>query len=93
MDKRAFLDYLAFLAASAENLKLEPAAYGQIRLIDAAARIIELAHEHNILRDDDLDDIAKDIHENMFLLMTDPEGFDALLKRTNVKLAGMVEKN
>ena len=93
MDKRAMLDYVAFLSASADNLKLEPASYGQLRLIDAVARIIDLMRNQDILQDDELDSIAKDIHENMFSLMTDPEGFDTLLKRTNISLAGIVAKN
>jgi len=90
---RAFLDFLAFLAASSDNLRNEPPVYGELRLIDALGRAIELFRARGILSDSALDEIEADIEENKFYVMSDPEAFHALLKRTNAALAKIVSEN
>lgn len=91
--QRDLLEYIAFLVSSAENLQMEPATYGPLRLIDAAERVIALFERLNMLDDPQLSALAQDIHQNKFSCMDEPEAFSEMLKHANLQLAKIVKNS
>jgi hypothetical protein len=82
---------LSFLVSSARGCVDEPALYGSLRLIDAAARLIDIMQGEGLVNDD-LIRLRELIKEKMDLVMYDEEGFVEFLDYVSQELVRIVKK-
>jgi len=82
---------LAFLITSARGCVDEPPLYGPLRLVDAAARLIEIMKEEGKATPEVLE-LQKLIEEKKDLVMYDEEGFINFLDDLSKKLAKIIKK-
>ena len=82
---------LAFLITSARGCVDEPPLYGPLRLVDAAARLIEIMEKEGKATLELLE-LQKLIEEKKDLVMYDEEGFIEFLDDLSKKLAKIIKK-
>jgi hypothetical protein len=82
---------LSFLVSSARGCVDEPALYGSLRLIDAAARLIDIMQEEGLVNDD-LIRLRELIKEKMDLVMYGEAGFVEFLDYVSQELVKIVKK-
>ena len=82
---------LAFLITSARGCVEEPPLYGPLRLVDAAARLIEIMEKEGKATPELLE-LQKLIEEKKDLVMYDEEGFVEFLDDLSKKLAEIIKK-
>ena len=84
----AAFELLSYLVSSAQLLLHEPAAYGSLRLVDAASRLARLAAEEAPGESQAfLQDLHARIEEGKVLLMSDQEAYAAFLDEVVRKVA------
>jgi len=81
---------LSFLITSARGCVDEPKLYGPLRLIDAAARLIDVMEAEGKINDD-LRKLRDLIREKMYLVMYDEEGFIKFLDEASRELAKIIK--
>ncbi len=81
---------LSFLITSARGCVDEPKLYGPLRLIDAAARLIDVMEAEGKVNDD-LRRLRDLIREKMYLVMYDEEGFIKFLDEVSRELAKIIK--
>lgn len=82
---------LSFLVSSARGCVDEPLLYGSLRLVDAAARLIDIMEEEG-LANDDLMKLRALIKDKMYLIMQDESDFKKFLDDLSLELARIVKK-
>jgi hypothetical protein len=82
---------LSFLVSSARGCVDEPALYGSLRLIDTAARLIDIMQEEGLVNDD-LIRLRELIKEKMDLVMYDEASFVEFLDYVSQELVKIVKK-
>lgn len=82
---------LSFLVSSARGCIDEPALYGSLRLIDAAARLIDIMEEEGLVNNE-LIRLRELIRENMDLVMHDEAGFIEFLDHISRELVKIVRE-
>ncbi|MEM1520161.1 MAG: DUF6092 family protein [Candidatus Bathyarchaeia archaeon] len=82
---------LSFLVNSARGCIDEPTLYGSLRLIDAAARLIDIMEEEG-LANDDLMRLRGLIKEKMDLVMYDETSFKEFLEDLSLELTRIVKR-
>lgn len=82
---------LSFSVNSARGCIDEPALYGSLRLVDAAARLIDIMEEEG-LANDDLIKMRELIREKMDLVMYDETGFKGFLDDLSLELVRIVKR-
>lgn len=82
---------LAFLITSARGCVDEPPLYGPLRLVDAAARLIEIMKEEGKATPEVLE-LQKLIEEKKDLVMYDEKEFINFLDDLSKKLAKIIKK-
>ncbi|MGC8933427.1 MAG: DUF6092 family protein [Candidatus Methanodesulfokora sp.] len=82
---------LSFLVSSARGCVDEPVLYGSLRLIDAAARLMDIMEEEGLINDD-LIRLRELIKEKMNLIMHDEASFVEFLDYISQELARIVKK-
>ncbi|MET1102233.1 MAG: DUF6092 family protein [Pyrodictiaceae archaeon] len=82
---------LSFLITSARGCVDEPQLYGPLRLIDAAARLIDIMESEG-LATPELLEIRRKIREGMNLVMFDEEGFIRLLDELSRDIAMIIKR-
>lgn len=83
---------LAFLITSARGCVDEPPLYGPLRLVDAAARLIEIMGKEGKVVPEILE-LQKLIEDKKDLVMYDEEGFIEFLDELSRKLAEIIKKS
>ena len=89
--KDSHFKLLAFLITSARGCIDEPPLYGPLRLVDAAARLIEIIKEEGKATPEIIE-LQKLIEEKKDLVMYDEEGFIEFLDDLSKKLAEIIKK-
>ncbi|MEM0153846.1 MAG: DUF6092 family protein [Ignisphaera sp.] len=82
---------LSFLITSARGCVDEPSLYGTLRLIDAAARLIDIMKEEGKATEELLN-LKKTIEENIALVMYDEKAYIEFLDRLVRDLAKIIKK-
>lgn len=70
---------ICFIVTSAANLEQEKKAYGPLRLLETATRLVSMCREHGVVSER-LDAIQKEIETNKYSLMTDEAFFFRFLQ-------------
>ena len=83
---------LAFLITSARGCVDEPPLYGPLRLVDAAARLIEIMGKEGKVVPEILE-LQKLIEDKKDLVMYNEEGFIEFLDELSRKLAEIIKKS
>lgn len=83
---------LAFLVTSARGCIDEPALYGPLRLVDAAARLIDIMKREGKATPEMIE-LQKLIEEKKNLVMYDEKGFINFLDELSKKLAEIIKKS
>lgn len=81
---------LSFLITSARGCIDEPQLYGSLRLIDAAARLIDIMREEGKATEELLN-LKKAIEENITLVMYDERKYTEFLERLVRDLAKIIK--
>ncbi len=81
---------LSFLISSARGCVYEPQLYGPLRLVDAAARLMDVMENEGKVNDD-LRRLRDLIREKMYLVMYDEEGFIRFLDDVSRELAKIIK--
>ena len=82
---------LAFLITSARGCVDEPVLYGPLRLVDAAARLIDIMEKEGKANEDILK-LKELIEKKKDLVMYDEEGFIEFLDELSKELARIIKK-
>jgi len=81
---RDLMELIGYMITSARGLVDEPKSYGPFRLIEGVSRLCgTLAKEQGTDRMF-LEELQRTIDEGKFVLMTDPQAFEAMLDRAVV---------
>lgn len=84
--KKCFLSYICYLFSAAYGLIKEPKAYGPIRLLCAAEKLLEILKEIN-LTDDYLENLLLSINEKKDELLSDGVKMEKFLEEVSLNLA------
>lgn len=88
MDKEEqFYDLLAYIAASAKEMYIDPKVYAPVRLLTVMLRLLEMYMDEEKADRDFLREIQKTVLENRSLLLNDREQFGLFLDRLILKIA------
>ena len=81
-------EMISYLVASAQGLLDEPAAYGSLRLIDAAGRLAGFAMNGASEETESfLEELRAEIDEGKLLVMSNPDAYAAFLDGSVRKIA------
>ena len=83
---------LAFLITSARGCVDEPVLYGPLRLVDAAARLIDIMEKEGKANEDILK-LKELIEKKKDLVMYDEEGFIEFLDELSKELARIIKES
>ena len=91
---KVFLEFIAFLAASARNCLDEPPLYGSLRLADAISRLIKLAPQiPGYVDDPSLRELADFIDKGKVTVMKSREEYAKFLDQLVEKTAELAMKS
>jgi len=82
---------LSFLITSARGCVNEPVLYGPLRLVDAAARLIDIMKKEGKVTPE-IEELQKLIEEKKDLVMYDEEGFINFLDELSKRLGEIIKK-
>jgi hypothetical protein len=82
-----FYDILAYIAAAAREMYIDPQVYAPMRLLSVMLRLLELAAGDEGLDRDFLEEIRQMVLDNRSLLLNDREQFGRFLDRLTMKIA------
>ncbi len=88
----SYFELLSFLITSARGLIDEPQIYGPLRLLDAAAKLINIMEKEGRLTDE-LREIRQLILEKSDLVIRDEKAFIEFLDELSLKLARIIKNN
>ncbi|MFA6670440.1 MAG: DUF6092 family protein [Bacillota bacterium] len=88
MDKEERLyDLLAYIAASAKEMYIDPKVYAPLRLLSVMLRLLDMAVDEEGADRDFLKETQQMVLENRSLLLNDREQFGLFLDRLIIKIA------
>ncbi len=88
MDKEErFYDLLAYIAASAKEMYIDPRIYAPLRLLSVMLRLLEMYMDEEGADRDFLKEIQQMVLENRSLLLNDREQFGLFLDQLVLKIA------
>lgn len=84
-------EVICYMVTSAANLLIETKAYGPLRLLDAASRLIAVL-EDNGVRSERLESIRSGIEKGKLQVMTDEKAFEKTLEGLVLSLVNLMER-
>ncbi|MCL2392166.1 MAG: DUF6092 family protein [Oscillospiraceae bacterium] len=86
MNEKRACDVLAYAAASAREMYVDPSVYASHRLLATMERFLGFLEEEQY-NDPFFSELRKSINDNILLVMTDPEKFGDFLSEVVEKVA------
>ncbi|RIK46981.1 MAG: hypothetical protein DCC58_01430 [Chloroflexi bacterium] len=91
LTEREALDLLAFLVASAETCTFDPTDYGQMRLLSAAAQLMDAMRDHG-LGSPWLEAFRQEVAEKSGWIMWDRAGYEQFLSGATAGIAAELRR-
>ncbi len=86
-DEKRLYDLLAYIAASAKEMYIDPQIYAPLRLLSVMLRLLDIYAENNCFNQDFLAEIRQMVLDNRSLLLNDREQFGVFLDQLVLKIA------
>ena len=86
-DKYKLYDLLAYIAASAKEMYIDPQVYAPLRLLTVMLRLLDMHAQSNAFDQFFLTEIRQMVMENRYLLLNDREQFGYFLDQLIMKIA------
>lgn len=91
MDKKTqFYDLLAYIAAAAKEMHIDPQMYASLRLLSVMLRLLEMVAEEEELDQVFIQETRQMILDNRSLLLNDREQFGLFLDQLTMKIAAKI---